>query len=348
MGNFKEMWKEDMFKKLAISANLKSYYDSGWTDEDIYRVLDQQYELSQEREENKMKILLYNNLKNTVKSVKPETMLDFILEKEPITTEHGCLFAKHDEIENKPAQLLRFLGSSRKVHKKRMLDEKRKGINADMNKVKQEDTNQKSFKELSNSYYGITGLESSLFFNIHVALSITGKGRSIISTAFSTFENFLGDDIKFNTLDELLHYINAIKQEKHNVKLKGYIEINKSRKDLLNRLLNKISFKPDAYELSIMKQIVNNINSQFILNKIFYKDNIYELLKNEPVKKLYHDIIFSKSDFYDPNDIPEEINDTLNELWNVVQEYGLSRIIVMDKIEKLQTKPRSVVLGVKC
>ena len=61
--------------------------------------------------------------------------------------------------------------------------------------------------------YGIMGQSSSIFFNLYAASSVTGKGQSIISTAMTTFERFMGETMKFRCIDECLTFVNRIKRE---------------------------------------------------------------------------------------------------------------------------------------
>ena len=60
------------------------------------------------------------------------------------------------------------------------------------------------------------GNASSLLYNLYVAASITMQGRSTISTATMFFESFMANNVKFASLEEVLHFIDCVCLEKPN------------------------------------------------------------------------------------------------------------------------------------
>ena len=51
------------------------------------------------------------------------------------------------------------------------------------------------------------GNASSVLYNLYVSASITAQGRAVISTATMFFESFLANNVKFGSLEEVLHFI---------------------------------------------------------------------------------------------------------------------------------------------
>ena len=125
---------------------------------------------------------IFNNYRGNTVETDLESFLNIYIKTNPITTEHGVLFKQHDKSINLPAKLLEFLLDSRKRYKKLMFENK---DNKELYNMY--DLYQKITKIFANSWYGVSGQRQSIFFNLHVATSITGKGQSIITEALTIF-----------------------------------------------------------------------------------------------------------------------------------------------------------------
>ena len=53
----------------------------------------------------------------------------------------------------------------------------------------------------------------ALIYNVNVATSVTSQGRTAVSSMMLCFESFLSNSVKFGSLDEVLVFIDNIKQE---------------------------------------------------------------------------------------------------------------------------------------
>ena len=79
--------------------------------------------------------------------------------------------------------------------------------------------------------YGTIGMYRSLLYNRNVATSITAQGRLYIATAGMFFEQFLADNVKFCSLEEIIVFINhtinekSIRKYKDSMILSRYISI---------------------------------------------------------------------------------------------------------------------------
>ena len=62
--------------------------------------------------------------------------------------------------------------------------------------------------------YGCFGAPSSVFFNLHVAPTITTQGRSLISAAITFFEEFLEDNVWFGSMEEVQTFMFNVLEEK--------------------------------------------------------------------------------------------------------------------------------------
>ena len=50
----------------------------------------------------------------------------------------------------------------------------------------------------------------SIYYNLHVAASVTAQGRHLTSNAGMCFEMFLANNVKFASLDEVLTFIDNV------------------------------------------------------------------------------------------------------------------------------------------
>lgn len=292
----------------------------------------------------------YNNY--TGKTVKLDLLrfTDWYFDKNPISTEHGVYFKRHEQAVNLPAKLLEHILNSRKVNKKLMLKAKEEG-NTELSKYY--NTRQKVDKIFANSWYGVAGQSSSAFYNLFVALSITGKGQSIISTAMTTFERFLANNILFRNLDECLLFISSIVQETESRETEGTLTKDKKILDgdmdvstVTNYLVNQFMNKGEGRkQKNIIQNALGNID-QTSLNRVYYKNNLFAFFLNKKPMKLFEKILTGVDQFRNPERVPEAISDDLTSLWNIVEEFVFYNYGTFDRIKILKTIKRKAVITV--
>jgi len=283
---------------------------------------------------------------NYTKKTKKTTLLDWYKwykKTKPITTEHGVVYKKHNESVNLSAKLLEFILDTRKYHKKEMFKCKQAG---DVEGEQFHNLRQKVFKIFANSYYGAMGQIKSIFYNLFTALSITGKGQSLITNAAMSFESFFADNLQFNTIDDVYIYINNIKREKRNFKdsvcLSKQISASKLEKRILDMFESKSADKINKNELS---GIISNLSKKDI-NRIYYKNNLYEFCKNEKVLDKIFEIMGKVDTFRNPNEVPEEIKADLEELWSWMKEFVFYNYTIFDHTSKVKEMKRKTVVVV--
>lgn len=281
------------------------------------------------------------------KKFKADTLklYDWLKKKKPITTEHGVLFHNQNEALNLNAEMLKHILATRKSYKKKMFEAKATGDNE---KAKYYDNRQKIYKIFANSYYGASGQAQSIFYNLHVALSITGKGQAIISTAMTAFEKFLYNNIEFDSIDDLLKLIYSVEQEykEKNFNDEKILDKEIDIDTLTNYLVGKFKNKQRGklYKSFIYNVLQNNDPKYY--SRIYYKNNLLKFVENKYVLNLFKDIFNSVEEFKNPNEIPEVIKDKLEYLWKLIKEYVLYNYAVVDRIKKLKTIKRQAVLTV--
>lgn len=284
----------------------------------------------------------WNNYTNKTAKTSLLKFITWVDKKKPILTEHGVCF-KPNAL-NPNADMLADITNSRKVFKKQMFDCQRDG---DMEGAKLFDIKQKVMKRFSNSYYGVSGQKRSIFYNLHVALSVTGKGQSIATTSLTSFEGFLANNILFNSLDDCLIFMQNIILEKpdRRYKDKEVLDGNISKETLVDYLLNQFFDKKNAKNYRwVIEKFVEKLNKTNI-NRIYYKNNLLEFCKNETIVDLINRILSIESEFRDPNNIPEEMKEDIEEFWAYIDEYVFYNYPIFDRMTIAKEMRRKRVIG---
>lgn len=286
---------------------------------------------------------LVNNYTNKRSKTDMVKLLDWYNKKNPIPCEHGCFFKNHEEAINLNAAFVNSFLTERKRFKKLMFQAEREGNDE---QVAFYNINQKVQKIFANSYYGAQGQHSSIFYNLYTALSITGKGQSIISCAATTFEMFLCNSIKFRNSDECLHFIANVVNEENSFNCDDWLDRNITRKELLARLANNFNNKIDfTNNQDVIKGVIVKL-TQDEINRIYYKNNLYDFSINEKVFKIIDDIVITAKQFRNPNEVPEEIEEMINHYWDLLKEFVYYNYPVYDRVNWLKTETRSTIITV--
>jgi DNA polymerase elongation subunit (family B) len=306
-----EMIKD--YKEEMIKVILNSYPDMDR--EKLEKIIDKKLV---EKVKEVPVVSFINNYRNTNKRVTLLKWYDWYKKAKPITTEHGVCYKKHSEAINLAAKLLDYILNTRKFHKKEMFKCKKAG---DFVGESFHNTRQKVFKIFANSYYGTTGNTKSIFYNLYTALSITGKGQSLITNAAASFESFFTDNIYFNGFDDVLIYISNIKNETRTFKDSECLSKQVSKKALIDRLVDKFSdkFIGEKYRKDIT-EIVMTLSKKDV-NRIYYKNNLYAFCSTEKILNRIYSLFDKIDSFKDPNEVPEEIQEDLNTLWSYMKEF---------------------------
>ena len=103
-------------------------------------------------------------------------------------------------------------------------------------------------------------------------------------------------------MEECLLYIKNICNEVG--KINDKFLPNVDRITLRNRLLSFFDNKKDC-NIKLLDSILVNL-SKSELNRIYYKNNIYEFSKHKKILNILHDIAYYTESFKDPNSVPDE------------------------------------------
>ena len=173
----------------------------------------------------------------------------------------------------------------------------------------------------------VVGLYVSILFDLNIAPSVTSIGRSLISSAILCFEGFLGNNVKFGSLNDVLIFIDNVRMEYHDWKYDDYEVLGFngfiSPEECFNKIMMNCGFKyiPTDQDMDTVWRIIQNCN-QIELNRLFYKNNLYCFMDLPIARDLMVKIITEmKIPYIEPANPPKEIVNDLNALRDLLLEY---------------------------
>lgn len=286
-------------------------------------------------------VIIDNNYTHRIQETTLLKLCDYINDKKPILTSYGVLFQRHGTVPNPISEIIQGFLDNRTLHKKEMLKYPR---HSEM--YEKYNLMQLLDKLDANATYGTLGQYKSLVYNRNVATSITAEGRSFISTAGMFFEQFLADNVKFSSLNEIVMFIEHTVGEKDKRKYNDNDIITHwvSQEECFAKLILDCGYNyiPDEKDMDIVWKMILSLD-QVERNRVYYKNNLYEFLENIPMRNTIRYMMASLSEpFLTPDGIPKEINAALNEFCSILDEYVMNHYQVMDRIVRWQSMPKSV------
>lgn len=249
-------------------------------------------------------------------------MLDYIAVREPIITSYGTMFKRHGDVPNPMGRVIQSFLDLRKAHKKEMFKyPKGSEMFERFNLLQALD------KIDVNGIYGVIGLYLSFLFDLNAAPAITSTGRSLISSAIMCFEGFLGNNVKFGSLNDILTFIDNVRMEYKDWKYddfevlgyNGFVTIE----ECFNKLMMNCGYKyiPTEQDMDMVYRIIQNCN-QKELNRLFYKNNLYCFMDLPVARDLMIRIVTGmQSPYIEPAKPPKEIVKELDQLRDYMIEY---------------------------
>lgn len=270
-------------------------------------------------------------------------ILRYIEKLEPIITSSGVLFKKHKEADNPLSKMIMGFLEQRSFYKKEMFKYP-KGSS----EFEKYNLLQLLEKLNANGTYGVLGAATSAFYNIYVAEAVTRQGRSYISSSIMLFESLLANNVKFNSLNEIITFITNIVHEKPNRKLDDRIILDRNitREECFYQIMNTVDpliWIPTEKEMMLVWERLCGL-SQEDINRIYYKNNLYTFCDLPVITNLITKILCSlDGPFMNPNKPPKNIKDDLDTLVLIIKEYVYYGHPYIDKLDRIEYMQRDVV-----
>ena len=283
---------------------------------------------------------IHNNYKNREVFSTIYDLANYIVEREPILTSSGLMFNRHNASAPNPLyNMLDDFLNRRKEMKKEMFKYP-KGSE----QFEKYNLLQLLYKIDANGYYGATGQYSCIFYNLYTASAVTTQGKSCNSAAALFFESFLNNNVPFDSIDELVEFIHNVLNETHVYYSADIITNHASLEETFFKLMNSTGFGwiPSIHQMEIVWEMLTRL-AQDELDRLFYKNNLFHFIDNKPVKQALLFILQTlKKPFMDPNTPPDEIKESIEELYTLLYEYVYYDKPIMDRMEKMESLIRSV------
>lgn len=261
--SFKYLWMKEMYEKIRLMISPEELTNKE-LQEYLMKVYDQRYQPVGR---------FMNNISRTNKKMSLESFINWYINSDYILSGYCCLFKNHDS-KNIAANALKYILDQRKYYKKKMAEYE---YGSDM--YIYYNVMQLTYKVLANSYYGILGQSTSPFYNSHIQNSVTLSGQDVITTSITANEGFLGNNCKFNDVNDCIEFINNIKNDKYQFDILQYIDTPIDSEKLSEYLYGR--FKSEISDES--KQLVRSISDKLdddIRSRVYYKCNLIKLLEN--------------------------------------------------------------------
>ena len=285
---------------------------------------------------------------------KKNVLMDFsqlandLLAGKVIMTTSGVLFKKYNSVKNPFYNFIQYLADKRDEAKTEM-----KKYPKGSELYNKYNLQQLNYKVSCNALYGCCGNWSSLFYNLNLCTAVTGQGRGCISASITMFEGFLANNVKFGSLTECLTFVNNICQDikkpetRKRLLSAPVLDRNITIEECFLKLFKNFGYNgyiPNDEARDILWKYVCNLD-QLELNVIYYKNNLYEFIKNQKIKNLImNSLIKLQGPFLNPNKVPEEISNDMEILKDLMFDYVYYRHIWIDKLDRAINMFRDVVL----
>jgi len=333
---FVKNYRDDMLSALKL---LKP----DMTDDELLAVIDDQIANNAKLNDETCNVAIRNNYTKEESSHTLLEILDFYENKNPIMTGYGVMFKQHDKAINLNADFVSWLMSERKVAKKAQFAALNEG---DYIKESFYEMLQKTFKLLNNSYYGATGEKNSQFYNPVIPPSVTFMGYAIITTSILAFEAFLSNNIHYDNFNDLCVYVkNCLKSTRNDLKILKVLDSEnvKKKQDLLDNLKSLMTVSLTKDEKSKLKTLINGLSKEQV-NRVYYKNNLYEFLNNATQKKYLENIL--QYDIINPNEVNDDIKENLDKLWELLEEFVVYDFQYWNRADRAFNMERETILVV--
>ena len=293
-------------------------------------------------------VRVHNNNTNQVAEMDFLSLSNELLERKPIITTQGVLFKRHDSGSKNPFyNFIQYLLDKRDEAKKEM---KKYPKGSEM--FNKWNLKQLNYKVSCNALYGCAGNYASVFYNLYLCTAVTGQGRGCISASITMFEGLLSDNMKFANLTEVLQFIQNVANDQRREDMSKFndwdvLDRNITVEECYLRIIGNCGWDgwvPSDRAVEVIWDTICNLDQRTI-NVLYYKNNLFAFCSNKRVLNLVLTILQKLEEpFLNPNKVPDEVHDELIMFKDLIYEYCYYRHIWIDKLERVYTMMRDVVL----
>lgn len=293
----------------------------------------------------KVPVKVHNNYMEQTANLDVLSLANELIQKGAIITTQGVLFSRHGAVKNPFYNFVQYLLDKRDEAKTKM-----KKFPKGSELYQKYNLLQSNYKVACNAVYGCAGNFSSIYYNLYLCTAVTGQGRGCISASITMFEGFLANNVKFASLTEVLTFIENIcidLEQPQNFNDVDVLDRNITIEECFLKLMRNCGYDswiPSDRARDIIWSVVNNLNQRQI-NAVYYTNNLYEFCNNSRVKNLIMKILVTlDKPFLNPLEPPKEIINDLEMLKDLMYQYVYYRHLWIDKLERVYTMIRDVVL----
>lgn len=276
--------------------------------------------------------------KSKIKTTLPE-LANFILSRKPIMTTYGVLYSKHSDMPHPLYQMVDGFINSRDTVKKKMFEYPKGTFEYSKYSLLQ-----LLYKLDANAFYGAIGMPSCFYYNFYTAAAITAQGRSLNSAMALFFESFLANNVPFGSLNEVINFIHKTINDPFMFDDNMILNHQANYQETFFKIMTSCGFNyiPSEEDLDIVWKIVTQL-TQAELNRLYYKNNLYEFCANTYVTNLLVNMLCKlDEEWSDSNKVPEPIKEDVEHLLDLLRDYVYSPHQIIDRTEKMDCLIRSV------
>lgn len=280
-----------------------------------------------------------NNYTNESRLTRFSEVLTDYFENGKILSGNGVLYEPPSIKTSNSNKMIDALIEERSRYKATMLERLAEG---DMDGFQRFNRQQAVTKILNNSFYGVTGMKGSQFYNPYVAESTTYTGVQIITTCIMQFEMLLSNNIKFHSLDELMSFILRVRKEEYDNDILPILDNVKDKDSVYEYLLGLCDWDVSDSDRDILDRVLNNCSEE-LLNRIYYKNNLYKYIENPQIWNMVK-LLLEKPVINLKEDISDDLQLVVDTLWNFYKDHICYLYQVPNRYLRASTMTRKSVI----
>lgn len=269
-------------------------------------------------------------------------LYDWYYKNRPIAAGHGTFFYNQNVKKSPIQNVIDGRIAARKEYQK--IRDTYIGPNGDTSSYEYQyfEMMQMEAKVKINAIYGAFGAKTFQLYNIYTASSTTGTAQSLISTTAMAFEAFLNNAVKFKSLGELVTMVgNVLEKDEHNLTIDGLTPITDPEM-VYNLWRNQFESYSPTYE-PVIRNLLRH-RSVEDLTRLYYNNNLFAFVENDMIMRRLVRIYDVTTEFRNPNNVPDNIKDDLEFIWEYCREFVFYNHAYTEQINRLKHDPRTRVI----